>query len=671
MRYRITLRAAAAIVPAALLAGVLLAGAPHTGHAQTKRPSAQRAPAPAPANADEALLAAREAFIRNDAARFQAVAAQAREHPLLADYVDFWALRMRLRQTANGDPFNLNGSADAEIRRFISRAPASLAADLLRRDWLQNLGKRGQWAAFDREYANWVLRDDDDVHCYASVSKLQAGNAPLPDARATLFKQRNFSEGCRALLDTMQRAGALPRTDLFALLLSNLETDSAENVRKLADLLGLDPAAVVSAQKTPVKALAMGWGREIALIALARLARGDLPEAVERMKAGVPTLREADMAFLWSQMAAAGMRRLSPDALSWTKLGLAGAATDETLAWMARAALRAHDWPLLKQIIEKMSKAGGQDPTWTYWLSRALRETGEPARADVLLRSIAGQFHFYGQLAAEDLGQLTATPPRAARPTEAELAEAARNPGFARALKFYELGLRLEGNREWNFQLRGMNDRQLLAAADWACQRRVLDRCVNTAERTQAEHDFALRFVSPFVDELKPVAAERGLDPAWIYGLIRQESRFIMDARSWAGAQGLMQIMPNTARWIARRLGEKEFRLEQLNELPTNLRFGTYYLKSVLDDLEGSPVLASAAYNAGPGRPRNWRSTLTQPVEGAIFAEIIPFSETRDYVKKVLSNAVFYAALFSGQPQSLKQRLGRIMPQDAGKTELP
>jgi soluble lytic murein transglycosylase len=385
----------------------------------------------------------------------------------------------------------------------------------------------------------------------------------------------------------------------------------------------------------------------------------------------VAALRGEDLDFAWSQVAAAGMRRLAPESLDWTKRALKAPATDETWFWLARAALRAQDWPTLRAVVGRMSEAGRRDPTWIYWMARAMRETGESAGADALLHTVAGQFSFYGQLAAEDLGKLTATPPRAVDPTEAELAEPARNPGFARALKFYELGLRLEGNREWNFQLRGMNDRQLLAAAEWACQRQVLDRCVNTADRTETEHDFRLRFVSPFLDELKPVAAERGLDPAWVYGLIRQESRFVMDARSWAGAQGLMQIMPSTARWIARKLGERDFRVEQLHDLPTNLRFGTYYLRSVLDDLEGSPVLASAAYNAGPGRSRSWRSTLPRPVEGAIFAEIIPFNETRDYVKKVLSNAVFYAALFSGEPQSLKARLGSVVPQPASPSDLP
>jgi soluble lytic murein transglycosylase len=171
-----------------------------------------------------------------------------------------------------------------------------------------------------------------------------------------------------------------------------------------------------------------------------------------------------------------------------------------------------------------------------------------------------------------------------------------------------------------------------------------------------------LRFVTPFRDYVKHASAERGLDPAWVYGLIRQESRFIADIRSSAGAQGLMQIMPATGKWIAGKLEQRNFRIEHLHEARTNIRFGTFYLRNVLDGLDGSPVLASAGYNAGPGRPQRWRETLAAPVEGEIFAEIIPFNETRDYVKKVLSNATLYAGVLSGQPQSLRAWLGQVGP---------
>src|SRR5690606_5795696 len=155
------------------------------------------------------------------------------------------------------------------------------------------------------------------------------------------------------------------------------------------------------------------------------------------------------------------------------------------------------------------------------------------------------------------------------------------------------------------------------------------------------------------------------------YGLIRQESRFITDARSHVGASGLMQLMPATARHVARKIGLKDFKLSQVNDFDTNTILGTNYLNMVLQDLNGSELLATAGYNAGPGRPKRWRSQLLTPVEGAIFAETIPFTETRLYVKNVLSNAVYYSMLFSGRPDSLKARLGTVNPMSGTRTALP
>jgi soluble lytic murein transglycosylase len=333
---------------------------------------------------------------------------------------------------------------------------------------------------------------------------------------------------------------------------------------------------------------------------------------------------------------------------------------------MTRAGLRAGDWPLVRSCIERMSEAGRNDPTWVYWLGRSLQAQADSPearhQARTLFTAIAGRPEFYSQLAAEELGMKLAIPPKAAAPTAAELAAVRANPGFERAIRFYELGLRPEGNREWNFQLRGMTDRQLLAAAEYARQRGLLDRMVNTADRTRSEHDYSQRYPSPFLDRMQPNAKAQGLDPAWVYGLIRQESRFIMDARSSVGASGLMQIMPGTARWIAQKMGVRDFNPSQINDLDTNLQFGTFYLKTVYDGLDRSPVLASAGYNAGPGRPRSWRGTLERPVEGAIFAEIIPFTETRGYVKAVLSNAAWYSGMFNGEVPSLKGMLGEIAP---------
>jgi len=238
-------------------------------------------------------------------------------------------------------------------------------------------------------------------------------------------------------------------------------------------------------------------------------------------------------------------------------------------------------------------------------------------------------------------------------------------------LRLIALDLRFEGNREWAWQLRQRSDPELLAIAEFARQRGAIDRMIATSERTRDLFDFSQRFPAPHRTDLARHARAVGLDEAWVYGLIRQESRFIADARSSAGAQGLMQLMPATARYVARRVGMNDFASSRVNELDVNLRLGTSYLQMVFDDLDRQPLLASAAYNAGPARARAWRAALARPVEGAIFAETIPFNETRDYVQKVMSNAVVYAALFEGRAQSLKARLGTVVPRPAGTTELP
>ncbi|MGH8035632.1 MAG: transglycosylase SLT domain-containing protein, partial [Lysobacterales bacterium] len=307
--------------------------------------------------------------------------------------------------------------------------------------------------------------------------------------------------------------------------------------------------------------------------------------------------------------------------------------TDEMLAWKARAALRAGsqpNWPVVVTAINAMSEEARKDPTWSYWKARALLATAPPngpttvvtaqgvqtlsiapqrAEALALMQSIASVRGFYEQLALEELGQKITVPARPAPLTPEEKEAARLNPGLNRAAYAIAMGLRTEGVREWNYstnlhQRGGMNDRELLAAAQFACDRQIWDRCINTSERTKLETDFEQRFPMPFREAVAKRAQDINLDPAYVYGLIRQESRFIMDARSGVGASGLMQVMPATARWTARKIGLEGFSLDQLNDRDTNITIGTAYLKLALDNLNGSMPMAAAAYNAGPGRPR-------------------------------------------------------------------
>jgi soluble lytic murein transglycosylase len=376
-------------------------------------------------------------------------------------------------------------------------------------------------------------------------------------------------------------------------------------------------------------------------------------------------LGDADQRYLWGRIAIEAARRHEPEALAWFERAGRGTLTHEQREWKARAALRAGHWVSLRDAIDEMSTEAHRDPAWTYWYGRALAALGRSSGARAHFLRIAGEPDFYGLLATEELGDYATLPEPKFEASSEDLAKAERNPGLQRALALYRLDLRTDANREWVFTIRAMEDRELLAAAELARRAEIPDRAINTADRTQIRHNFELRYLAPYRDVFGAYAKEQGLDEYWVLGLVRQESRFIADAKSWAGARGLMQLMPRTARWTARKIGMKKFHLRDVTDVETNVTLGTSYLKMVLDSL-GHPVLASAGYNAGPGRARRWRDA--GPLEGAIYIETIPFDETRDYVKKVMANAVFYA-LLDGQRPSLKARLGTMSAKVTDESE--
>jgi soluble lytic murein transglycosylase len=229
----------------------------------------------------------------------------------------------------------------------------------------------------------------------------------------------------------------------------------------------------------------------------------------------------------------------------------------------------------------------------------------------------------------------------------------------------YRLKMRGDGMREWNWAVRGMSDRMLLAASELARRNEVWDRSINTADRTVAVHDYSARYVAPYSEILGEHARAHSLEEHWVLGLVRQESRFIADAKSSVGASGLMQLMPRTAHWIAKKVKLRDYAWSRITKVEVNAALGTAYLKQVLDGLDGSPVLATAAYNAGPGRASRWRGAGA--LEGAVYAESIPFNETRDYVKKVMANTVLYSTLLGGPVRTLKERLGIIAPRGSAE----
>jgi soluble lytic murein transglycosylase len=352
--------------------------------------------------------------------------------------------------------------------------------------------------------------------------------------------------------------------------------------------------------------------------------------------------------------------------------------SDTQLEWKVRAALRAADWDSVLQTTRDMPLTVAQQPAWVYWRARALTSVHDGLRnerntglATQLLKRIATPDNFYGQLAMQALGQAVTASRPALAPSHSDERAVKKNPSLRRAVLAFKLGLRSEAVREWHYGIAlhepgGMPNGQLLAAAQWACKLAIWDRCINTASRMSKPAGSRLLYPMPFKHAVVRKAKLRQLDPAVVFGIVRQESRFVMEARSGVGASGLMQIMPATATWTAKKIGLSGFSLGQLNEQDTNLTLGTSYLKLLLDDFQASLPMAAAAYNAGPSRSRRWRGTDADSptLEAAIWMENIPFNETRGYVQHVVANTVNYAARITNKPQTVAKHLLPIGPKD-------
>ncbi len=618
---------------------------------------------------DDTLLEMHQAFRKGDRKKLEQLLPTARGHAL-EPWAAYWELKLRLGE-----------ASPAEIQAFLKRYAGTYQEDRLRNDWLLLLGQRRDWSQFAEQHPSYRMSDDKEVRCYALLIETLKGTAPATAAdevRRNWYAQRDSDDGCTHAAGELYSYKQLTAHDVWRKARLAVEANRVRSARAAVEIVSPESSAQVKElMDSPTKylqarATARGKVRqELVTLALIKLAQGDADNAATQLdnKWSVH-LSPEERNWVWGVIGKQAAQRLSSDAVTYFgNVTKDSDLTDDMLGWKARAALRAGQWKVVRKAVEAMGDEARRDSTWVYWHAKAVLNgkpsDAERAEARRALESIASPKGFYEQLALEELGQRVVVPPAPAPLTAEEKAAARANPALNRALYAILLGIRGEGVREWNYSTNlhtkgGMSDRDLLAAADLACQNEIWDRCINTSERTRSFIDLEQRFPMPFRDAVVKRSREINLDPAYVYGLIRQESRFIMDARSHVGASGLMQVMPATAKWTAKKIGLVNFTPDQITDRDTNIAIGTGYLKLVLDDFGGSMPLAAAAYNAGPGRPRSWRNGPT--MEAAIWAENVPFAETRDYVKKVLSNTTSYAAILSGQPQSLKARLGTVGP---------
>ncbi len=616
------------------------------------------------ASQDEALLAAFDAYRAGDAMKLSRHAKKLDKH-LLMPWVEYWRLSLRLE----------DAQAD-EVDRFLAAHGDAYVSEMLRTEWLKELGKRADWKEFDPHAAHFGS-EDLEIRCYAWLSRaLRGDEAALNEGLSMWLEPRELPAGCDKLADKLWQEKRLSVEDLWQRVRVLFEfgqiTAAKETLGYLPKNEAPDERALAEAARHPKRLLdklpknmERRASREVVVLAVIRQARNDPERAAEALEGALSRyLSEDDLRYLWGRVAHEAARLHLDDALKWYARAGDARLDDEQLAWKVRAALRRGHWQTVRDTIDRMSPEVRRYSAWTYWYGRALAAHGEETASRAYYLRIAGQADYYGLLADEELGYVGTLPETMYVPTEEDIERVGRSAGLARALELIRLGMRTEGVKEWLFSIRRFDDVQLLAAAELARRLEIYDRAIHTAERTVRTHNYRLRYPLPFQDVFTEYARSHGLDEAWVLGLARQESRFIVDARSSAGAAGLMQLMPRTAKFVASKIGMRRFHHRDVTKVETNVNLGSKYMKLVLDQL-GHPVLASTAYNAGPSRARRWRDA--KPLEGAIYIETIPFSETRDYVRKVMANSVFYSAILQKNAAPLKTRLGTVSARDGSE----
>jgi soluble lytic murein transglycosylase len=615
------------------------------------------------AQSDGDFLVAKTAYERGDWRSLDAIAPKLAGH-LLERYVQYWQLKSRLDEA----------SPDA-VQAFITRFPDGPLAERLRVEWLKTLGKRGDWSRFALDYPP-ASGEDIELACYAVQYRYQRDGAEaLVAAKPLWFTGQSTPDACEPLFAALMARGDLSLADRRARMRLATASGNTLLARTIAtDLPTKERIAAsefVAVDRDPLRALSKGhfaWrtasGRELALYALDRAARRDAGDAHEAWVKWRGQLPEAERNYGNSRVAYYAARQLNPSANQWYREVTGVTLTPEQQAWRVRAALRAASWREVKTAVDALPADEQQDPAWRYWRARALAAENSQDDARAIYASLAGNVNYYGLLAAEALGGAPVLANLASNPIAiddtARLTFGAR-PEVKRAVKLAQLDLRLESIREWNFAIRGLDDDALLLAAEYARRIGLYDRAINTAERTTARHDYALRYLTPFRTEFANAAQEQGIDVELLYGIARQESRFVADIVSSAGATGLMQLMPGTARWVAKQLMVADYSPARIASVDLNTQFGAFYFKYWQERLGRLPALAAAAYNAGPTRAQAWRPA-SGSLEGAIWVETIPFNETRDYVKRVLANTMLYTQALGRPYVALTQRLGVVTP---------
>ena len=594
-------------------------------------------------------------------AAWKKLAAGLDPHYPLYPYIELAALRTRLPKLERG-----------EVERFLARWPDTLPASDLRDAFLRELARRRDWATFR---TLWKQGKDRDLQCDELQARLAAGvKLDFAADLDSMWQDPHALPGaCAPVLRAARDAGLIDSTQVWERLQRVAAAGHAEAAAETAILLDdtqrPDAERIVAALRDPAATLAKAktWpdephAREAIAFGLVRYARRN-SAAAETAWADLEARFKWDAAQKNRVLNAIALYRAtsySPDALARLKALPADAADDATREWHVRIALSSADYAETMAALDALSDQQKSDPRWRYLRARVLTKLDRPAEAAPLFASVAREANFYGFLAADwqDL-PYSICPQTLAGDTAAETA-LSRHADLGRAFEFREIGMLPDARREWNFAMTRLDASQQRLAADLAWRRGWYDRAVFAfSSNPETQRLYEQRFPLGMEAEVKRESHAAGIEPAWTYAIIRAESAWMTDAHSDADAYGLMQLLPGVARQIA-KAGKLPYQgAQDLFDPVLNVQLGTRFLGRMADRYQGSPWLASAAYNAGETPVARWLDTHGT-LDPDFFIETIPYKETREYVSRVLAFSVIYDWRMSGKVLSLSSRMPRI-----------
>ncbi|MFA2964468.1 lytic transglycosylase domain-containing protein [Acinetobacter pittii] len=593
----------------------------------------------------------------------------AMQNDVLGYYPEYWKLNT-----------NLGFQPTASIVSFAQRYPQSAMAEKLAADYVEEKVKQADFASA-QPVLSYVTNPDQAENCALAQVRAKSGDALVfAEYKDVWLATESQPESCIGLGRMMLSSPLMSAQDKQQRLWVQLRSGLSGQALATAQTLGLNLslAQLNQIQANPLNYL---WSAPktndadyaYLIFALGRLANNDLSNAfsnVQRVAQGTP---QNVQKYLYRTVAYIGgttvmKNNFNREVLQYFDASYGYPLSPEEAEIYARQAIRFGAWESLIRAIDSMTVTQKQEDRWQYWLARASEQRGDSASkatAQQIYRKLAQAGDDYHNLLAKDrLGERYNHQPYDDQPTASDLRRLDQNIHFNRAFTLRRINANpTYTNREWNWAVRQAylqhDDGLLLAAAKRAHDIGWYDRAIYAADRTTNKHNDTYRFVTPHKTNVVSHSYNAGIDPAWAYGLMRQESRFVTSARSHVGAGGLMQIMPDTAKLIARQMGET-YNPAALSEMNTNIRYGTFYLSMIQGQLSNNPVLATAGYNAGPNRARRWQPDY-QSISADQYTETIPLLETRDYVKHVMTNATHYGVILGQGAQSLSQRM-KVIP---------